>query len=168
MSNPPRRIVTGHDASGKSVVLSDAPSYDFGGWGTGASAQHVFYLSNSGDLDATAVGSAGAIGAGFGYTGSGGFPGVGGNCGATLAGGAFCALDVTFSPPMAMTYAGTVSVAYTNSYGAQTATRAGTPRRRLSQMCSAASTWAKSGSASACVAGCSRSAASTRRFAHAE
>jgi quercetin dioxygenase-like cupin family protein len=26
MSNPPRRIVTGHDASGKSVVLSDAPT----------------------------------------------------------------------------------------------------------------------------------------------
>jgi quercetin dioxygenase-like cupin family protein len=26
MSTPPRRIVTGHDASGKSVVLSDAPT----------------------------------------------------------------------------------------------------------------------------------------------
>jgi quercetin dioxygenase-like cupin family protein len=26
MSTPPRRIVTGHDASGKSVVLSDAPA----------------------------------------------------------------------------------------------------------------------------------------------
>lgn len=26
MSSPPRRIVTGHDASGKSVVLSDAPT----------------------------------------------------------------------------------------------------------------------------------------------
>ena len=26
MSGPPRRIVTGHDASGKSVVLSDAPA----------------------------------------------------------------------------------------------------------------------------------------------
>jgi hypothetical protein len=105
------------------LTLSDGPTYDFGTWATGATADHVFILSNSSNVSATGIGAPGSIGASFTYSG-GTFPGLGGSCTATLAGGSSCALVVTFSPASATSFMGTITVAYNDGVQAQSATRA--------------------------------------------
>jgi hypothetical protein len=103
--------------------LSDGPTYDFGSWATGASAEHIFILSNSGIASATGIAMSGSIGASFSYAG-GAFPGLGGTCQATLAAGSACALVVTFSPSSAASFMGTITVAYNAGGQARSATRA--------------------------------------------
>ena len=53
MSNPPRRIVTGHDASGKSVVLSDAPTPKT--LDVGTAAFHELWITDQTPVDIRAT-----------------------------------------------------------------------------------------------------------------
>ena len=53
MSNPPRRIVTGHDGSGKSVVLSDAPTPKT--LDVGTAAFHELWITDQTPVDITAT-----------------------------------------------------------------------------------------------------------------
>jgi hypothetical protein len=105
------------------LALSDGPTYDFGSWATGAKADHIFMLSNSGTASATGIAMSGSIGTSFSYPG-GAFPGLGGTCQTTLTAGSACAVVVTFSPATATTFMGTITVAYNDGVQARSATRA--------------------------------------------
>jgi hypothetical protein len=102
-----------------SVTISDAPTYDFGAWSTTAVSEHLFMLANSGDLPATALASSGALGATYAFKG-GTYPGQGGTCGDTLAGGASCGVVVTFAPTSAATFPGSLAFGYQDGVSGRT------------------------------------------------
>ncbi len=104
------------------LTISDAPTYDFGSWGTGATSEHVFIVTNSGDLAATSVVASG-LGMGFANKGVG-FPGSGGTCGAIIPGGSACLFVLTFTPPGVGTFTRTIALAYNDGLQAQVANRA--------------------------------------------
>jgi len=108
----------------------NGPPYDFGVWGV--PVDHEFTVRNDGGGPATMMGSAGAMGTGFGWKNVN-YPGsIGGDCGGMLAVGATCKLMVTFTPSGSATLFGQVRVAYNDGGATRTAIRAisGTPTAR--------------------------------------
>jgi hypothetical protein len=89
------------------LSISEGPAYDFGTVATGNQLSHVFIVSNEGDDEATGLG--GSIGGPFSLPG--GFPGTG-TCGANLAAGTTCTVQVAFSPTEIGPHASTLSVSY--------------------------------------------------------
>ncbi len=109
-------------AAPATLTISDATTYAFGSWATGAIAEHVFSVTNSGTGTATGI-TSGAIGAGFAFKG-GSFPGLGGNCTTSLVPSATCVFVVTFSPSSVANFAGTITINYSDLVQARSATRA--------------------------------------------
>ena len=79
-----------------SVKDSAATSQDFGTVSSGSTKSVVLMLSNSGKADASGVKETG-LAAPFQFVG-GSFPGTGGTCSDSLAGGASCELAVVYAP----------------------------------------------------------------------
>lgn len=63
----------------------------------GMPRDHTFYVQNLGEQSATGVGDGGGLASGFAFKG-GAYPGLGGTCGASIAGGERCSIVVTFAP----------------------------------------------------------------------
>lgn len=71
------------------VIISDGPTFNFGGVDFGASASHTFTVDNQGDASAEGLEVAPL---------SGDFAIANTDCGGTLAAGAVCTVDVSLSP----------------------------------------------------------------------
>ncbi len=104
--------------SGTAVLTLSDVSYDFGSMSVGFSGQHVFVVSNTGLIDATAM-TASGLAAPFNYVG-GTFPGTGGTCIQTLAAGASCTIRVQFSPTVNGTFSDNLDINYNDGLNAQT------------------------------------------------
>ncbi|HLL54714.1 MAG TPA: choice-of-anchor D domain-containing protein, partial [Myxococcaceae bacterium] len=113
------RTVTGAGTTEAFLAISDGPVFDFGVHAAGSSTDHAFTVTNTGNRTATAI-TAGMLSAPFSYKG-GAYPGVGGTCGASLAVNATCTVVVTFAPVVAGVRTDTLSLAYNDGNGAQTA-----------------------------------------------
>lgn len=90
------------------LSISDGATFDFGAVPTGTQASHLFTVTNTGDAEA--VGLDGTVAAPFGFPG--GFPGGAGTCGASLAAGASCTVEVVFSPGALGLHVGTLAVGH--------------------------------------------------------
>jgi hypothetical protein len=89
--------------------------FDYGTWGT--PVHHTFTLVNDGSAAALAIADGGTLSGAFSYAG-GAYPGANGTCGATLAAGASCTLDVLFTPSGSGPRSGKLTLAYTNAAAA--------------------------------------------------
>lgn len=96
------------------IAVSPGPIYSFPSLTVGNSTTAVFTLTNGGTLDAESVAATFYLSRTFTF--DGGFPGTGGDCGATLSGGASCDVVVTFSPQTAGDNEQTLAVSYFNGY----------------------------------------------------
>ena len=94
----------------------DGPTFDFGSVGTGTTADHTFYVTNTGA--GTATFQASGVPSPFAFLG-GSFPGAGGSCapGGTLAAGATCTIVVGYSPSSATASTQDLSVGYGDGAG---------------------------------------------------
>src|SRR5690606_31262991 len=90
------RDVTGTGAAPALLNISDTDPYNFGLIASGGTTNHTFTVTNNGGVPATAVVEAG-LAAPFQYLG-GAYPGIGGDCGATIAVGATCSIVVEYAP----------------------------------------------------------------------
>lgn len=104
------------------LTVSDGATYNFGNVINGGTADKSFTVTNSGGYTASAV-SATALSAPYSFKG-GSYPGTGGNCSTTLAGGASCTVVVTFAPTVAGAQNATLEISYNNGLTTTTATRA--------------------------------------------
>lgn len=114
--------ISGIGATPADIVISDAPSYDFGTLAVGANASKTLTLTNNGTYSATSI-VGGGLAAPYGFLG-GSFPGTGGTCGVTLAGGATCTVVVAIQPTASGSYADTLEVSYSNGQQVVQSTRA--------------------------------------------
>ena len=113
--------IQGTGADPANLTISEADPYDFGGHAVGSGTNHVFTVSNSGGVTANTLSEVG-IGAPFTYTG-GAFPGTAGTCGVSLANGANCDLDITFTAAATGLASDTITVSYNNGAVVQNANR---------------------------------------------
>jgi hypothetical protein len=106
------------DPSGAGVLsLSGSDPLDFGTVNVGSHNALTLTLTNEGSEEVTGL-SADTVTAPFEYLG-GSYPGTGGDCATSLAGGSTCSLVVNFAPTAAGTFTNTLILNYTNSLGAQ-------------------------------------------------
>jgi hypothetical protein len=114
--------VAGTGAPPAVLTISDGPTYDFQTKAVGSKTSHLFTVTVSGGLDATAL-TPGGLAAGFAFTG-GSYPGTGGSCTdtLTLATGS-CTVAVTFSPTSAGPFSGALSIGYSDGVTSQAASR---------------------------------------------
>ena len=103
------------------LTLSGANPFNFGTLTVGASADQAFTLSNTGGSDATGISST-SLSAPFVYKG-GTFPGVGGDCTATLVSGDSCTLVVELSPTSAGVASDSIDIDYFDGSANQTLNR---------------------------------------------
>ena len=85
--------------------------HDFGSQNSGVTVSAALTLRNDGTENATSL-SFLALSTPFSWTG-GSFPGNGGDCGASLSGGASCLLDVSFTPSASGSFSEFLSASYT-------------------------------------------------------
>jgi hypothetical protein len=102
--------LAGKGASPAQLSISDGPIYAFGTHARGSSTTHVFTVTNTGGVTATAI-NPGTPAAPFGYFG-GTFPGTGGTCGTTLAAGGSCTFVVAYAPSTESAASDTVFLGY--------------------------------------------------------
>lgn len=115
------RGVQGNAVAPALLTVSDGPTYDFGTLAVGASATHSFAVTNSGGFLASSMAEGAALVAPFSL--SGGYPGAGGTCGASLSPGATCQVVVRWQPSSAGTFTGRLNLAYDDGVQAQVAVR---------------------------------------------
>lgn len=94
------------------LVFQTGSTFNFRGVLIGSSANQSFTITNSGQVDATAI-SAGNISSPFAYAG-GNFPGTGGTCNSILVAGASCTVVYRFSPVAASSYSSLALIPYQN------------------------------------------------------
>ena len=113
-----RRMMTGSGLPSGSLTISDWPSYDFGGVGTGGSATQTFTLTNAGNTPITNIQATlnPEIGSPFSFLG-GSYPGTGGTCGQVLNPGESCTIVIEFAPIEEGTFSATLTITYTSSKG---------------------------------------------------
>jgi hypothetical protein len=114
--------IQGTGADPALLNISEADPYDFGGYAVGSGTNHIFTVTNGGGVQATSMSEVG-IGAPFTFTGGGGYPGTGGNCGATLAASGSCTIDVTFTAASTGVAIDTISMSYNNGVSVQNSNR---------------------------------------------
>jgi hypothetical protein len=112
--------LTGKAAGPAVLSISDGPTFDFLKHAQGSSTPHVFTVTNTGGVDATAIAPS-VPAAPFAYKGGGAFPGSNGNCGTALTPGASCTFVVTFAPTAAGVASSSVSLGYGDGVTTQTA-----------------------------------------------
>ena len=118
-----RQIIGTGTSAGVPAVLtiSESDPYDYGSLAVGSSSNHLFTVSNTGGQAATLMSGSG-LAAPFQFS-SGTYPGVSGSCGATLAAGANCTIEIQFSPLVNGVSNDTISISYNDGVAAQSATR---------------------------------------------
>jgi hypothetical protein len=105
------RVLEGQGITPAAISVSDTPTYDYLTVVDGTTSDHAFTLTNGGAATATSIGASG-FGAPFTYAG-GSFPGEGGTCTTSLAGGSPpCTIVVRFSPTTPGFVTGSFSVGY--------------------------------------------------------
>lgn len=92
------------------LVIGDVPFYDYGLVTLGASSTHDFYVTNLSTLPVTGISSL-PLPVPYTYL-NGSFPGTGGTCTGTLAGGAACTVKVRFAPTEVGTFEGPLTLNY--------------------------------------------------------
>ena len=115
------RAVTGVADDPALLTISEANPYDYGNVVQGATSNHIFVVSNTGDTQATAISEIG-IGAPYTYNG-GSYPGTGGSCGTTLNAGSTCNLDILFSPVATGLQTDTINISYNDGVTTQSSQR---------------------------------------------
>jgi hypothetical protein len=116
------RDIQGTGLSPASLTLSDGPTFDYGTVTIGNSVDKTFTVTNIGASSATGVSGAG-LAVPYAFKG-GSFPGTGGNCAASLAGGGTtCTIVVTFTPIGSGVQTDTIDISYNDGVAAQTASR---------------------------------------------
>ncbi len=113
------RLVTGTATTRAHLVISDhsAPdtcdgcSWSFGQTTVGQTNDHLFTVYNTGAVTVSVLADGNTLAAPFRYKNVT-YPGTGGTCGATLAAGASCSLNVTFAPTGAGSAAATITLLY--------------------------------------------------------
>lgn len=113
--------LTGTGGDLATLTLSDGPTFDFGTVAKSYRNEHIFTVTQSGSVPATALSGA-ALSAPFSYKG-GTYPGTGGNCGTTLGTAGTCLLAVTFTPTTLVGSNATLTLNYNNGSVATSATR---------------------------------------------
>jgi len=116
------RDVQGTATAPASIAISETDPYNYGTRAVGSVTSHIFSLTNSGGVSATAIADAGGLAAPFSYVG-GSFPGTAGDCGATLAALASCNIEVIYSPTAAVADTDTIDINYNDGTGATNTTR---------------------------------------------
>lgn len=115
------RDVQGTGATAATLLISDAPTFDFGTQGITTQTDHTFNVTNTGGVDATSINGL-ALSAPFNFKG-GTFPGTGGNCTPTLVPADTCTVVVTFTPTVAGVHNETLQISFDDGTTTQTATR---------------------------------------------
>ncbi len=118
------RAMTGTATAAAVLTISDGVTYNYGNVASGAPAvEKTFTISNAaGAVTATSVAGSG-LAAPFEFK-DGTYPGTGGTCGATLAGGASCTIIVTYAPTTVATHNDTIVIDYDNGPILTSSTRA--------------------------------------------
>ncbi len=112
--------LTGMGTDPALLTISDGPIFDFGNVLVSSSQDQSFTITN------TATGTAGSLafsGLAAPYEFPGGFPGSGGDCGTSLAGGASCTIVIRFSPSSAANFTDQLLLDYNDGQAAQQVTR---------------------------------------------
>ncbi|MCB0367731.1 MAG: choice-of-anchor D domain-containing protein, partial [Bdellovibrionales bacterium] len=115
------RDLTGTGADPALLNISGGPLVDFGNNAIGGTATQLLTVTNAGGVPATGMAGSG-LAAPFSFNG-GTYPGSGGNCGATLAAGANCQIQVAYTPTVTGLHADTVQVDYNDGVSAQNSQR---------------------------------------------
>lgn len=115
------RGLAGQGVAAALLTVSDA-SFNYGTLATGASAEKIFTVSNSGGFTASSMTGTG-LAAPFSFKG-GSYPGVGGNCSTSLNASQTCSIVVVYAPTTTGTHSTTLNVGYYDGAGAQNAARA--------------------------------------------
>ncbi|MCB0367503.1 MAG: choice-of-anchor D domain-containing protein, partial [Bdellovibrionales bacterium] len=113
--------VQGTGAAAAVLAISDGPTYDFGTFAVGSSNDYTFTVNNTGGVTAAGISGTG-LAAPFTFKG-GSYPGTGGTCGASLAGGGSCTLVVNYSPTATGVHTDTIQLDYNNGASAQNSLR---------------------------------------------
>jgi alpha-tubulin suppressor-like RCC1 family protein len=106
------RPITGTGAAVATLSLNAGANYGYGSVSIGSSNDATLTVANSGGVPATALAFSG-LSAPVTFKG-GTFPGTGGTCGATLAGGASCTVVVNYTPLVAGATSQTLLINYNN------------------------------------------------------
>lgn len=104
--------LAGTSVSQALVTISDGPTYNFGSYAQGGSADGTLTLTNTGGTTATSM-SGGGLLSPFSFKG-GSYPGVGGTCAASLAPAATCTVVINFAPSVVGPYTDAVEISYNN------------------------------------------------------
>ena len=116
------RDVLGTGVTAASITISDGPTYDYGPVATGDTVEKTLTISNAGTFTASAMTGVG-LAAPFTFKG-GTYPGTGGTCASTLAGGGNCTVIIVFAPTATGNLSDTLDMNYFNGVSAQTSSRA--------------------------------------------
>ncbi len=114
------RALTGIGGSPALLSINGGVPFGYGSMNVSTSTDQSLTVANSGTLTATAV-SASGLSAPLNFKG-GTYPGTGGTCGATLAGGASCTVITTFAPVAGGLISRTLTLDYHNGSIATSAT----------------------------------------------
>lgn len=103
------------------LLISDGVAYDFGAVTVGSTKAHTFTITNTGGGIASEL-EAIDLTQPFGFVG-GTYPGTAGTCGASLAPGATCDIQIEFSPSTVGSVTETIQIQYSDGYFIQTTRR---------------------------------------------
>ena len=121
-SQTANRAILGSSAPPAVLSITDGPTYNYGTVASGAVIAKTFTITNtSGSVTATTFNPS-ALAAPFAFK-DGTFPGTGGTCSATLAGGSSCSVVVTFSPTAGGSFSDTVTLGYNDGVTTQSIAR---------------------------------------------
>ena len=112
------KAYTGTSVAPATLTLSGTAPTDFGPVATGGSNTVTLTLTNGGGITASSLNATG-LAAPFTFKGTGGYPGQGGNCGATLAPGPGCTIVLTFAPTSTGSQTATLNLAYNDGANPQ-------------------------------------------------
>ncbi len=104
------------------LVINEGPYFEYSTLNIGQTQSHIFTVSNIGGGGASSLAAGVGLMAPFEFTG-GLFPGLGGTCGATLATGEQCTIDISFSPSSQGSFNDSIEVDYSDGLNLKTATR---------------------------------------------
>ncbi|MAV90582.1 MAG: hypothetical protein CL676_04120 [Bdellovibrionaceae bacterium] len=114
------RDIQGTGAAPAVLTISESNPYNYGTLASGASATMTFTVSNTGSVTATSIAETG-LAAPFAFTG-GSYPGTSGTCTPTLAAGANCTIDLSYSPTATGAHTDTINLTYNDGAAAQSVT----------------------------------------------
>lgn len=115
------RDIQGVGAAPASLGISDGPAYNFGSIIVGNTPEKIITVSNSGSVAASAMTGSG-LDAPFSFKG-GNYPGIGGDCGGTLAVAGSCTLVVVYNPGNVSSHTDEINISYHNGAAPDSTTR---------------------------------------------